>query len=201
MTGGHAEYLEQLTAGLRRVVATNQEGEVIALDLAMEETVRLLLERREVGKLFFIGNGGSAAIASHLHNDFCKALSFRALVLHEPPLLTAYCNDESYQVAFERQVDLWTDPGDGLIAISSSGASKNILHAVRKAREKEAFVVTFSGFSPNNPLRSQGQFNFYVPENVYGFVEVAHMALGHALIDGLMKRLKGHWLRKDTTGD
>jgi D-sedoheptulose 7-phosphate isomerase len=70
-----------------------------------------------------------------------------------------------------------------LIAISWSGKSPNILNGVRAARQYGATVVTFSGFRDDNPLRQQGDVNFYVRATEYGFVEVAHQAILHAILD------------------
>ena len=78
------------------------------------------------------------------------------------------------------------NPQDLLFAISSSGESQNILNAAVAAQEKSIPVVTFSGFSENNPLRSFGAMNFYIPSDAYGFVEVGHLTLCHAILDFLM---------------
>jgi D-sedoheptulose 7-phosphate isomerase len=73
--------------------------------------------------------------------------------------------------------------GDLLVAISSSGTSPNILNAVKAARKINCKVVTFSGFTEDNNLRSVGNINFFVRSKEYGFVEVAHLALCHAVLD------------------
>ena len=73
--------------------------------------------------------------------------------------------------------------GDVLIAISSSGRSSNILAAVEVARTKDCRVVTFSGFGEDNELRRTGDVNFYIRSREYGFVEVGHLALCHAILD------------------
>jgi D-sedoheptulose 7-phosphate isomerase len=70
-----------------------------------------------------------------------------------------------------------------LIAISSSGRSANILAAVERARAAKVGVITFSGFGRDNKLRRTGDLNFYVRSSEYGFVEVAHLALCHAILD------------------
>jgi D-sedoheptulose 7-phosphate isomerase len=72
-----------------------------------------------------------------------------------------------------------------LIAISSSGQSPNILEAVKVARGRDCKIVTYSGFSEDNALRRTGDINFYVraKKGEYGFVEIAHLALCHAVLD------------------
>ena len=84
---------------------------------------------------------------------------------------------------FEKQIEWHARPGDVLIAISSSGRSKNIINAVEKGKEMGCFVVTLSGFGSDNPLRICGDINFYLANQEYGFVEVGHLALLHAALD------------------
>jgi D-sedoheptulose 7-phosphate isomerase len=74
-------------------------------------------------------------------------------------------------------------PGDLLVAMSSSGRSPNILEAVRAARERSMTVMTLSGFGADNPLRHEGDLNFYVPSREYGFVELSHNAIIHLFLD------------------
>ena len=182
-----AEYFSALSDLLRSVEVTDPDGVTLPLDEGARKAVNLILSvRAGSGKVMLIGNGGSAAIASHMHNDLCKAAHVRALVFNEPPLLTALSNDDGYGSVFERPVELWAMPGDLLLAISSSGRSENILRAVRKSAERRCEVITLSGFDADNPLRRMGAINFYVPCRVYGHVEVIHSALAHFLTDSAM---------------
>jgi D-sedoheptulose 7-phosphate isomerase len=121
-----------------------------------------------------MGNGGSAAIVSHVHNDLCKAVGVRAVVFDDTPLLTALANDEGYHEVFRRPLELWADRGDLLIAVSSSGESENIVSAAASAKQKGCTLLTFTGFKPTNRLRQIGDFNIYVPAAHYGYVEIAH---------------------------
>ncbi len=116
------------------------------------------------------GNGGSAAIASHMQNDLCDSGAMAAIVFNEPPFLTAISNDHGYENFFETATGLWAQEGDVLIAISSSGRSKNILKAVEFCLAKGVKVITFSGFEERNPLRPLGHLNFYVASREYGMV-------------------------------
>ncbi|HTV26151.1 MAG TPA: SIS domain-containing protein [Xanthobacteraceae bacterium] len=134
-------------------------------------------------KIIFVGNGGSAGIASHLAIDFSKNGGLRALAFNDPSALTCLGNDLGYENVFAKQIDFHARPGDLLIAISSSGRSPNILSAVKAARARECKVATFSGFTEQNELRRAGDMNFYVRSGEYGFVEVAHLALCHAVLD------------------
>lgn len=177
----HFQVLADLLASLE---ASDSQGLRVNLDEAAKKAVETILTvRSSGGKIISLGNGGSAAIASHLQTDLCHSIKVRALAFQEPPLLTALANDLGYPAVFERPIKLWAEPGDLLIAISSSGKSANILAAAVAAKEKGCRVLTLSGFDPDNPLRRLGDLNFWVPSFDYGLVETAHQALAHYLTD------------------
>ena len=134
-------------------------------------------------KVILIGNGGSAAIASHHAIEFLKNGGIRAQALNDLAALTCLSNDLGYANVFSEQLKTQGVPGDMLIAISSSGQSVNILKAAEVARTNRMKIATFSGFQPDNLLRGRGDVNFYVNSNQYGFVEVAHHALIQAILD------------------
>ncbi len=142
------------------------------------------------GKIFFIGNGGSAAIASHMAIDFWKNLGIEALSFSDSSLLTCISNDFGYDYVFAKPIEFFADKKDILVSISSSGKSKNILKAVHVAMLKEVSVITLSGFNKDNPLRLKGSCNFYVPASEYGLVEVGHQYICHYIADILMKNNK-----------
>ena len=137
-------------------------------------------------KIMFVGNGGSAAIASHMATDFTKNGNLRAVAFNDSSTLTCLSNDLGYENVFSKQIEMYGQEGDLLIAISSSGQSPNIIAAVNSARNKKIKILTLSGFSPENVLRTLGDVNIYVPENEYGFVEISHLAICHAVLDFAM---------------
>ncbi|MES9959617.1 MAG: SIS domain-containing protein, partial [Sedimenticola sp.] len=154
----------------------------------MDEAMRIGIDmigsvNRNNGKVMIIGNGGSAAIASHLSIDLARNGGVPAMTFNEATSLTCFGNDFGYEHVFSHQVALNGDKNDLLIAISSSGASENILNAVAEARTRGCSVMTLSGFRSDNPLRSKGDLNYYVSSDHYGRVELSHMTLCHALID------------------
>ena len=181
---GSISYLKAIGPLLLAIEATDRAGSSIALGEAACAAFDLIQRRRDdSGKVMVIGNGGSAAVASHMQNDLCKAVGVPALVFHETPLLTALTNDNGYHTAFSYPVSLWAQPADLLVAISSSGQSESILNAVREAVERECHVITLSGFKLDNPLRRLGDLNFHVPSSHYGSVEMAHHILCHLFTD------------------
>ena len=138
--------------------------------------------------LIVVGNGASAAIAIHTLADFANAGGLKTVDLFNPSLLTCMANDYGYENVFSKPIEMLAEQGDILFAISSSGQSPNILNACESALAKKCQVVTFSGFSPDNPLRKLGRLNFYVPSSHYGFVEISHQTLIHCILDLFVKK-------------
>lgn len=182
---GACERFSGVMNGLLCIQADRQ----VSVDAAIAALLDTLVTLRHAGgSVFIIGNGGSAAVAAHIQNDLVNKGKLRAQVLHEPSLMTCMSNDFGYDQAFGRMVGLYARKGDMLIAISSSGKSPNILHAVAVAREAGASVVTCSGFTAENPLRTLGEINFWSPSGDYGEVEVSHLFLLHYVADCLAER-------------
>lgn len=181
------DYFRTLSNALLALEVTDQFGGALQLDEGAIRAVDMLVNVRTTGgKAIVIGNGGSAAIAAHVHNDLCKAVGVRALTFTDVSLFSALSNDCGYASVYEWPMNLWADTDDLLMAISSSGKSENILRAVKAATRRGCQLVTFSGFAPDNPLRASGALNFYVPSNAYGYVELAHGALAHYMTDTAM---------------
>lgn len=171
------------------LVVTDAQGSLREFSQGMGQAATLIAERTKAGfKMLFIGNGASAAISSHMATDFWKNGGMRALAFNDGVLLTCMGNDYGYEQVFAKPIQMFADPGDVLMAISSSGQSPNILLGVQAARQKGCQVITLSGFKPDNPLRSLGDFNFYVPAQTYGAVEIVHHSICHCLLDMINQR-------------
>ena len=201
MTSRTTNYFNVLASLPLRAEITDNTGGALLLDNTLENLgERIRATHAAGGKLMFIGNGGSAGIASHMAIDYSKNGGFRSLAFNDGAALTCLGNDLGYDQVFAKQVDLHANAGDMLIAISSSGKSANILHAVEVARERGCFILTLSGFARDNPLRSFGDVNIYVPSREYGFVEISHLALCHAVLDLEMGWGKKHTAQDQLTG-
>ncbi len=180
-------YVDILSSVTRSVEATDFEGRRLDADFAIDQVIALARQAHKTGhKLIFAGNGGSAGIASHMATDYSKNGNMRAWAMNDGSMLTCLANDYGYEHVFAKQIEFHGRSGDLLIAISSSGKSANILNAVKTARSLGCEVVTFSGFTPENPLRSTGDVNFFLDSDLYGFVEVGHITLCHAILDHSM---------------
>lgn len=143
----------------------------------------LIKTKNQGGKVYVIGNGGSAGIASHFAIDLLNALKIPASTLYDSNQMTCIANDYGYEYVFSNPLQTLIKPIDLLVAISSSGKSKNIINAVEVAKNAEAYVITLSGFAEDNPLRKMGELNFYLNVDDYGLVETGHFFLLHTIID------------------
>jgi D-sedoheptulose 7-phosphate isomerase len=178
------DYFSVLAALPSQVRITDGSGRSVALGTFYDTVVGICRDAHAAGrKVMFVGNGGSSAVASHMACDLSKNGGIRSVAFNDAATITCLSNDFSYEQVFSKQVELYAATGDVLFAISSSGNSINIHNAVSAGRERGCIVVTLSGFSPDNPLREMGDFNLYVPNGDYGFVEIAHLSLCHAITD------------------
>lgn len=177
-------YFDTFAALLQDAAASDAKGGAMPMADAFGRIASRAKDAHAAGhKLMFIGNGGSAGIASHMAIDYSKNGGLRSLAFNDGAALTCLGNDLGYDQVFAKQVEMHGRPGDVLIAISSSGRSANILNAVSAARAGGIFVATLSGFDADNPLRRMGDVNLYLASHEYGFVEIGHAALCHAVLD------------------
>ena len=138
-------------------------------------------------KILIFGNGGSAAIASHFSVDLTKNAKLRCLNFNEASLITCFANDYGFDHWVEKAIDFYGNEGDLLIVISSSGKSKNMINAVKAARNGNFHsVITLSGFSEDNPLKKMGDINLWVNNKSYNFVENVHQIWLLTIVDLLI---------------
>jgi D-sedoheptulose 7-phosphate isomerase len=141
-------------------------------------------------KIIVVGNGGSAAMASHVSVDLTKTVKCRSITFNEADLLTCFANDYGYELWVEKAIEFYADKGDMAILISSSGSSKNIINGAIKAKEMGLTVVTLSGFSEKNPLRSLGDINLWVDSKGYNIVEMTHHIWLVAIVDYIVGKIE-----------
>ncbi len=137
--------------------------------------------------VFLLGNGGSAATASHLVCDLAKGLvapgrpRLKAMAFTDNvPLMTAYGNDVSYDRIFAEQLANFVQPGDVVLAISASGNSPNVLAAVELANQAGATTIGITGFK-GGKLKGLVRQCVVVESDNMQQIEDAHMVIGHAL--------------------
>jgi phosphoheptose isomerase len=149
-----------------------------------------LAAKAKGGKVIFVGNGGSAGIASHLAIDLAKNGGVPATCFNDGGQITCLANDYGFENWIAHAVRLYAQPADSLVAISSSGRSPNILNGVAKAREMGLSVVTLSGMAPDNPLRALGDVNFWADSRGYNIVETAHQFWMMSAIDLIIGKVE-----------
>lgn len=180
-------YYKELFRCTSKIRTTDVNGNILSLNEGIYNACKLIVKQTSVGhKVIFIGNGGSAAISSHMAIDFWKNGKMKAVSFNDGAQLTCIGNDYGYKYVFEKPIEMFAESGDVLIAISSSGKSENILLAVQTAKLKGCEIITMSGFDDNNPLSSMGILNYYVPSKSYGPVEVIHLSICHCILDTIM---------------
>jgi D-sedoheptulose 7-phosphate isomerase len=156
----------------------------------------LLFDAYQQGKqVFLVGNGGSAATASHMACDLGKSTirpnlpRLRITSLNDNvPLLTALANDVGYEHVFSEQLVNLIVAGDVLVVLSGSGRSPNILEAIRYARSRSATVIALLG-SDGGEVVDLADEHVVVPSEEYGLIEDVHMILGHLMADYFKQRL------------
>ena len=186
----YKEYLKELIRYLEDTKIYRQDNTMcMDYEEAMQELVGLFSDVKKKGKqVFFIGNGGSAAIASHMTADFMKNGGMKTYSLYDNSVTTCMGNDYGYENIFSRPMEFLANEGDLLVAISSSGNSQNIVNAIRVAQNKCMQIITLSGFQWKNRIRSAGKYNIYVPVSHYGMVESIHNLILQQIVDVIMER-------------
>jgi D-sedoheptulose 7-phosphate isomerase len=160
--------------------------------------INTLLHAREVGaKIYFIGNGGSAATASHFVNDIAIGTReydkpFKVVSLCDnSAILTAISNDDGFDNVFSQQLQVLLNKGDVVVAISASGNSANLLKAFDVAKQKGATTIGLSAFD-GGKLKTEADISVHVPtgRGEYGPAEDAHMVLDHLVSSYLIHLIK-----------
>jgi phosphoheptose isomerase len=165
----------------------SRAGQTIDLD-AFDRAAGILLEAYARGaRAFSCGNGGSASIANHLQCDHLKGVRTATdLAPHvmslstNVELLTAIANDTGYENVFVYQLQAQADPGDVLVAVSSSGRSPNIVRALSWARDHGLRTIALTGFD-GGAARAVAEVAVHVDSTNYGIIEDLHQAIMHAL--------------------
>ena len=177
-------------AALRRRLADEATSELIAVVSSCETAIR------RGGRLFFCGNGGSAADAQHLATELLVRLrssverpSWPAIALTlDPTALTAGGNDYGFEEVFARPLSGLGREGDVLFGITTSGRSPNVLRALETARGMGIATIGLLG-GDGGPARALCDHALIVPSNVTARIQEAHIALGHAVMELLEDRL------------
>ena len=171
-----SEYFETIASTLGSIEASQ-----------LEKAADKIWQCSQAGKkVMVVGNGGSAAMASHVAVDLTKAAGVRAIAFNDADLLTCFANDYGYEEWVVEALNAYADAGDVAILISSSGTSQNIVRGALRAKHMGVGTITLSGFSENNDLRDKGDVNFWLDSTSYNIVEMTHHVWLVAIVDYLI---------------
>ncbi len=176
--------IDKLSSILYKLAFFGHDGTEYSSDEGFKIWQELTIDVREKKRsIYLIGNGASASMASHFAADLAKNAYLHTEVFTDLSLITAISNDIGYEWVFSEPLQNRAKKGDMLVAISSSGNSKNILRATETAWKIGLKVITLSAMSPQNSLRSSGHLNIYIPAATYGYAETSHAAILHHWMD------------------
>lgn len=140
--------------------------------------------------VFIFGNGGSASISSHVSTDLNKMYNIKSRNFNEANHITCFSNDYGYDKWIEETLKIYLAKSDVVILISSKGMSKNMINAARYCIRKKNELITFTGFSKDNKLKSinnSSKLNFWIDSKNYNFVENIHQLILLTAIDNIKK--------------
>ena len=140
-------------------------------------------------KIYIVGNGGSASLASHVSVDFAKVARIPSSTFNNSNLITCFANDYGYEYWVKESIKAYCNNDDLFILISSSGTSKNIVNAAKHCKKNNFDLITFSGFKSNNPLSKLGKVNFHIQSTEYNYIEMSHHIILLSLVDIFSKKI------------
>ena len=155
------------------------------LDISLiDKSVELIQEcKKNKGKTYIIGNGGSSSIASHVSVDFAKVANVPSNTFNNANLITCFANDYGHKNWIKEAIKAYTQKNDILILISSSGNSKNIINAAKYCNENNIPLITFSGFDKENNLAKLGNINIHINSKNYNYIEMSHHIILVSIVD------------------
>lgn len=188
------QYINELISTLEKTSIYVKNNSELNYDSGIQTLAECFTRHKKAGtQIFFIGNGGSSAIASHMTADYMKNGGMKTYSLYDNAVTTCMGNDYGYEHVFSRPLEFLGQKDDLLVAVSSSGNSQNIVNALNRANTKKMETITFTGFKQDNKARQLGTINVYVPSEKYGIVESIHNLMLQQVVDMIMER-DGGWI-------
>ena len=170
-------YLNKLSNLIRGI----DQGDLLKISKIIKQV------KKNKKKVILVGNGGSAAMASHVSVDLTKMCKIRAVNFNEADLLTCFSNDYGYENWVQKALSFYADKGDLLICISSSGESKNIIKGAKFAKKIGCKVITLTGFDQKNKVRKIGDINLWLNSKNYNLIEMTHHTWLLVVVDFIAK--------------
>lgn len=164
----------------------NLLSEPSLLQRAAEIAQLITSTSKDGGTVLFFGNGASASLAAHAALDFTKQAKVTSRVFHDPSYITAISNDAGYANWIAATLKFYGKPQDCAVFISVSGESDSIVRGAKEAKLMGMKIITLTGKSPNNSLRSIGDVNLHVPSDAYNIVEGVHSIILTGCVDSII---------------
>jgi D-sedoheptulose 7-phosphate isomerase len=192
----YIHYFDAISNGLKNSLYF-KDGQSLEGALFFQEVESLMQNLRNAkGKIYFFGNGASAAFANHMALDFSKNGKILARSLSDSAMLTALSNDYSFEGAMVEYLKIEeVSSNDLIITISSSGNSPNIVNVLKYCKDNHITTLSLSGLKETNQSIPLSNLSIYVPMKTYGIVECIHQIFLHSILDESMKIFE--WDRKD----
>lgn len=180
-------YFKCVSQGLEETVYKTPNGDADK-EVFFTEITSLTKElKKNDGRIFFIGNGASAAFSNHMALDWSKNGGIYATSLSDSALLTALSNDYSYESAFVEFLKINNvNPNDLIVTVSSSGNSGNIVNVLDYCKANKITTFALSGLKHDNASVDRADYSLYVPRKTYGLVECIHQIFLHLWLDMYM---------------
>jgi D-sedoheptulose 7-phosphate isomerase len=189
-------YINSINIGLKSTLFFYKNKGIDELFFFNKLKMELSILREQKNKIYFFGNGASAAFANHMALDFSKNGKILSRSLSDSAMLTALSNDFTYEEAMLEYLKIeGVTKEDLVITISSSGNSQNIVSVLNHCKENNIKSLALSGLKKDNKSISLADYSIYVPMKTYGMVECIHQIFLHLILDESMEIFE--WDRND----
>ena len=184
-------YQEKYFDSINNVIYESEfkiNNEIVSSDKLFKDLIQFTrVIKKKKGRIFFFGNGASAAFSNHMALDWSKNGGIQSFSLSDSAMLTAFSNDYNYREAFLEFLKLYKPTNkDIVVTISSSGNSDNVVQVLNYCKEMKIITLALSGLKPNNLSCENSYYSIYVPRKTYGIVECSHQIYLHLWLDFFM---------------
>jgi D-sedoheptulose 7-phosphate isomerase len=196
MNNYYSNYFSSISIGLESTQYFHLSNSITPLEIFTDLNKLINQIRSNSGKIFFFGNGASAAFANHMALDFSKNGKIIARSLSDSSILTALANDYSFTEAMVQFLKIeGLNKNDLVVTISSSGNSPNIVNVLKYCKENNFKTLALSGLKKDNKSIQLSDYSIYVPMKTYGMVECIHQIFLHLILDQSLNIFE--WDRED----
>lgn len=183
----HLNYFKSISDSLSNSVYYHKGARSNDIEILESINNKMISLCQQKNRIFFLGNGASAAFANHMALDFSKNGKILARSLSDSAMLTALANDYSYESAMTEYLKVEdVTASDLIITVSSSGNSPNIVKALNHCRDNGIQTLALSGLKMDNQSVLLADHSIYVPAKTYGIVECVHQIFLHMILDRFM---------------